>query len=137
MIKRIHALLLAGLVVWAATVAPLGFCAGEPSTLSLQTQDRILVVAPHPDDEAIAAAGVIQEAVRRHIPVRVMYLTNGDSNQLSFLFYRKHFVLSPKQSVAMGELRQREAQNAMHLLGLTDDQIIFLGYPDYGTLSIF
>src|ERR1041385_2797675 len=109
----------------------------EPSTLDLQAQDRILIVAPHPDDETIAAAGVIQEAVSRKIPVRVVYLTNGDSNQLSFLFYRKQFVFGSRRAVAMGELRRQEAVNAMHSLGLTEDQLIFLGYPDYGTLSIF
>jgi LmbE family N-acetylglucosaminyl deacetylase len=105
--------------------------------LKLNDQDRLLVVAPHPDDEAIAAAGLIQEAVRRHIPVRIVYLTNGDSNQLSFLYYRRQLILGPKQSVAMGELRQREAIAAMRSLGLSDDQLVFLGYPDYGTLNVF
>jgi LmbE family N-acetylglucosaminyl deacetylase len=107
------------------------------SQLQLDARDRILIVAPHPDDETIAAAGVIQEAVHRHLPVRVVYVTNGDSNQLSFLFYRKQLVFGSKRAVAMGELRQDEAIQAMHFLGLSDDKLIFLGYPDYGTLNIF
>jgi LmbE family N-acetylglucosaminyl deacetylase len=111
--------------------------AGQDSELRLSPEDRVLIVAPHPDDETIAAAGVIQEAVRRDLPVRVVYLTNGDSNQLSFLFYRKQFVFGSKRAVAMGELRQDEAIQAMHALGLHDDQLVFLGYPDYGTLNIF
>src|SRR4051812_48234193 len=104
--------------------------ANDRSRLVLDDQDRILIIAPHPDDETISCAGVIQEAVRRHIPVRVMYLTNGDSNQLSFLYYRKEFVLGRRKAVAMGELRQKEAIAAMQSLGLSDDQLTFLGYPD-------
>ncbi len=105
--------------------------------LTLDAQDRILVVAPHPDDETIAAGGLIQEAVSRNIPVRVMYLTNGDSNQLSFLYYKKQFVFGSRRAVAMGEHRQKEAIAAMRSLGVAEDHLIFLGYPDYGTLSIF
>src|SRR4051812_25082336 len=63
-----------------------------PSELNLTGQDRILIIAPHPDDETISSGGVIQEAVKLHIPLRILYVTNGDSNQLSFLFYRKQFV---------------------------------------------
>jgi LmbE family N-acetylglucosaminyl deacetylase len=105
--------------------------------LTLSPQDRILIVAPHPDDETIGAAGVVQEAAQRGIPLRVMYMTNGDSNQLSFLYYKKELVLGRKKSVDMGELRQREALAAMRSLGVKDDQLIFLGYPDYGTLNVF
>jgi LmbE family N-acetylglucosaminyl deacetylase len=105
--------------------------------LVLDAQDRILIVAPHPDDETIAAGGLIQEAVSRNIPVRVMYLTNGDSNQLAFLYYKKQFIFGSRRAVAMGELRQKEAIAAMRSLGLAEDQLIFLGYPDYGTLGIF
>jgi LmbE family N-acetylglucosaminyl deacetylase len=37
----------------------------------------------------------------------------------------------------MGELRQREASAAMKSLGIEENQMVFLGYPDYGTLNIF
>jgi LmbE family N-acetylglucosaminyl deacetylase len=121
-------------VILIAMIAPEGRAS---EAIQLTAQDRILIVAPHPDDETIGAAGVIQEAVQRSIPVRVLYLTNGDSNQLSFLFYKKNFIFGSRQAVAMGELRQKEAASAMRALGLNDDHLTFLGYPDYGTLNIF
>ena len=105
--------------------------------LTLSPDDRILVIAPHPDDEVIGAGGVIQEALRLNIPVRVMYLTNGDSNALAGLYYKKHPVFGRKQALEMGKLRQQEAVEAMKYLGLDAKQLIFLGYPDYGTLRIF
>ena len=102
-----------------------------------QDNDRILILAPHPDDETLGTGGVIQEAVRRHLPVKVVYLTNGDNNQWSFLVYKKRPVLSKKGLLKMGELRRQEAIDAMRLLGLDEKNLVFLGYPDYGTLQMF
>jgi|CXWL01.1.fsa_nt_gi LmbE family N-acetylglucosaminyl deacetylase len=110
---------------------------GPRPQLTLSSDDRILVIAPHPDDEVIGAGGVIQEALRLNIPVRVMYVTNGDSNALAALYYKKRPVFGRKQALEMGKLRREEAVDAMKYLGLDENQLIFLGYPDYGTLRIF
>jgi LmbE family N-acetylglucosaminyl deacetylase len=37
----------------------------------------------------------------------------------------------------MGEVRRLEAVKAMRLLGLDEKNLIFLGYPDFGTFTIF
>lgn len=130
--KRVF-LLLFGFIFFVSS----GLKAEDRGLLRLSPNDRILVVAPHPDDETIGAAGVIQEALRQNIPVRVMYMTNGDSNSLAFLYYKKYPVLSGKQALDLGRLRQQESVEAARLLGLKDDELVFLGYPDYGTLRIF
>src|SRR5436309_73025 len=39
---------------------------------------RLLVVAPHPDDEVLAAGGLIHHVVSIGGQVRVVYLTDGD-----------------------------------------------------------
>src|SRR5947209_5243916 len=44
---------------------------------------RLLVFAPHPDDETLGAAGLMREARLRHDPVRVVILTNGDGFRVS------------------------------------------------------
>ncbi len=125
-------------VVASVITCPVFNWAEDPMPqLALTSQDRILVIAPHPDDETIGAGGVIQEAVRLNIPVHVMYLTNGDSNPLAFSLYKKRPVFGKRQALEMGQLRQKEAIEAASRLGLHEDQLIFLGYPDYGTLSIF
>ncbi len=95
------------------------------------------MLAPHPDDEVLGTGGVLQEAARRGLPVRVVFLTCGDSNEWSFLAYAKRPVLLPKAVLAMGEIRQREAREADAALGVAPRDLTFLGYPDFGTLDIW
>jgi LmbE family N-acetylglucosaminyl deacetylase len=99
--------------------------------------DRILVLAPHPDDEVLGTGGVLREAVSRELPVRVVFLTHGDSNEWSFLAYRKRPVFLPRAVLRMGTLRQEEAFAAAAALGVPPWDLTFLGYPDYGTLTIW
>ncbi len=40
-------------------------CTAE-SVVNLDKNDRILILAPHPDDEAIGAAGLILQTMSRH-----------------------------------------------------------------------
>jgi len=103
----------------------------------LLAQDRILVLAPHPDDEVLGAGGVIQQAVARKLPLRIVFFTYGDSNQWSFLLYRKHPVVMPKAVETMGLVRHDEAIKASQILGVAPGNLTFLGYPDFGTLNIW
>ncbi len=114
------------------------YSAGATEPLaSLRDDDRILVLAPHPDDEAIGTGGILQEAISRMLPTKVVYLTNGDSNELAFIVYEKRLVFKRSGVIAMGKLRREEAVSAMTALGLSAENLIFLGYPDAGTLNIF
>ena len=99
--------------------------------------DRILVLAPHPDDEAIGCGGVIQAAVAAGSDIHIAYLTNGDHNEPAFIVYEKRLTLRTGEFVHMGEVRRLEAIAAMKLLGVNERNLIFLGYPDFGTLKIF
>ena len=95
-------------------VLPLWFltfllCLGLPAAADAQ----ILVVAPHPDDDLIIASGVVQRALARGEPVRVVYVTNGDF-----------------AGTSVGLVRQGEAVAGQAALGLGEDNLIFLGYPD-------
>jgi len=103
----------------------------------LTSKDRILILAPHPDDEVLGAAGVIQQAVALKVPIKIVFLTYGDSNQWSFLLYRKHPVVFPGAVESMGLVRHDEAVNASHILGVEAQDLVFLGYPDFGTLNIW
>ncbi len=105
--------------------------------LTLSPDDRILVLAPHPDDEVLGTAGILQRAVSMNIPVKVVFFTYGDSNQWSFLLYRKHPVFIPKAVENMGLVRRDEAISAASILGVKRDDLIFLGYPDFGTMNIW
>lgn len=98
--------------------------------------DRILVLCSHPDDEAIGAAGVIQQAIKAGAAVKVVYYTNGDSNEPAFSVYEKRLTFRKGEFLHMGEVRRQEAIAAMGCLGLNSKDLIFLGYPDVGTMAI-
>ena len=66
------------------------------SEVTLQPDDRILIFAPHPDDETIATGGIIQKAVAMGLPIHVAFLTYGDNNETSFMLYRKRPTLKAK-----------------------------------------
>ncbi|HYA27264.1 MAG TPA: PIG-L family deacetylase, partial [Acidobacteriota bacterium] len=97
----------------------LSITAGLFALLTVQAASaRILVIAPHPDDDIITSAGIIYSAIKRGEPVKVVYMTNGDLNGIS-----------------VGYQREGEAVNAqVNYLGTVEDNLIFLGYPD-GHLS--
>jgi LmbE family N-acetylglucosaminyl deacetylase len=46
-------------------------------------QDRVLIVAPHIDDEAIGAAGYALDSIANGAEVYVVFLTAGDCNRFS------------------------------------------------------
>lgn len=131
-----HRKFLAGLLSVLAVVlaCPAGYAV---TNLNLTKQDRVLILAPHPDDEVIGTGGVIQRSVALGIPLKVVYLTNGENNQLAFIVYKKHPVLNRSGLLRMGEIRRQEATAALQSLGVKQNQLIFLGYPDFGTNEIF
>lgn len=139
-----HCRNLAGsLLAAGAILGAIAAWAEEPATdpgwpeLSFSKSDRILVLAPHPDDESLACAGVIQEAVAMKLPLRVVFLTYGDVNQWSFIVYRKRPVLTARGARAMGLVRHDEAVAAADVLGVPRENLSFLGYPDFGTMKLW
>ncbi len=140
-IRRRHAHL--NWLIWVFACAVYG-CRSQTETnigglphLVLTAEDRILVLAPHPDDEVLGCAGIMQGVVERGLPLQIVFLTYGDSNEWSFLVYRKRPVLRSKAIQQMGLLRHQEALNAAELLGISPQQLTFLGYPDFGMLHMW
>jgi len=115
---------------------PLCFCQEITPLPGISQKDKILIFAPHPDDETIGTAGLIQKALKAGAKVKVVCFTNGDHNELAFIVYEKRLTLRKGEFVHMGEVRRKETLAAMQYLGLSENDIIFLGYPDFGTLEI-
>ena len=83
---------------------------------------RIMILAPHPDDEVITTAGIIEDALSKGYPVKVVIATNGD------------YAATSQQT---GRNRLQESINALQYLGLSADNIIPLGYGDTGADTAF
>jgi LmbE family N-acetylglucosaminyl deacetylase len=77
----------------------------------------VLVVAPHPDDEAVGCAGTILLHRRSGDRVCLAYITDGARSRAGGLDARH-----------MRELRMREAQAASAMLGAT--RVEWLGLPE-------
>lgn len=107
------------------------------TSLVLDEQDRVLVLAPHPDDEVLGCGGVIQQAMAMKLPVHIGFLTYGDFYEWSFIVYKKRLVLTARGVEGMGEVRHDEAIAAAATLGLSPDHLSFFGYPDFGTFDMW
>ena len=80
--------------------------------------DRVLVIAPHPDDETIGNTGIIRYCIENNIPVHVVVITSGANIRSS------------------AKERHSESMAAMKELGLKSDAITFLDYPE-NSASLF
>jgi LmbE family N-acetylglucosaminyl deacetylase len=105
--------------------------------LSLEGVERVLVISPHPDDETLAAGGLIQAALQQGTQVKVIVLTNGDGQTFAPLALDRRLQASPKDYVALGERRQVETLKALEQLGLPPDEVYFLGYADRSLKSLW
>jgi len=115
-------------VAWLV-VCGLGLGVG-PDTLRLAPYERILIIAPHPDDEVIACGGLIQQALALGDSVWVVYVTSGDGSWPSAWRVTGNLLPGPKDYLELGRFRREEAKAGAQKLGLDTTQLVFLGYPD-------
>lgn len=99
--------------------------------------DRILVFAPHSDDETLGCGGMLAMAARNGARVRVVLLTNGDGYRIAVARAYKTFKASPDKCVEFAYKRQAETLKALRELGVSDDNVTFLGYPDRGIAALW
>jgi len=78
--------------------------------------DKILVFAPHPDDETIGAGGFIYESIKNGAEVTIVLVTDGNRHRLK-------------------EKRYAEFLEATEILRVKSENIIFLNFPDGGLVK--
>jgi LmbE family N-acetylglucosaminyl deacetylase len=106
------------------------------SIVKITSKDRLLILAPHPDDESLAAGGLIQRAVNAGAKVRVIFATDGDNNPWPQRFLERKLQISYRDRARWGRRRRREALAALELLGLPKGSARFLGLPDQGITNL-
>ncbi|KRF19223.1 PIG-L deacetylase family protein [Paenibacillus sp. Soil787] len=95
----------------------------------------ILIISPHPDDDILGSAGLIQRARGLGKQIYVLYLTNGDANRASVTRFLKA-PLTPQSFIRLGRIRHIEAIKAEASLGIPQSHLFFVSFPDGGTLQI-
>jgi LmbE family N-acetylglucosaminyl deacetylase len=109
--------------------------AGQPRYPSIEPaarNDRVLIVAPHMDDEAIGAGAYALDALRSGADVFVAFLTAGDCARFSARLLHARVNPSPSDYLSVGLTRISEAHRAMRILGVPREHLFVLGYPDRG-----
>ena len=76
---------------------------------------RILVVAAHPDDEALGCGGTLRKAVKQGAQVSVLFLTDGTGAR-------------PDSTESAAVARNQNSLEALKCLGIQD--VEYLGFPD-------
>ena len=98
--------------------------------------DRILVVAPHPDDETLCCGGYLQRAVAAGAAVAVVWVTAGDSFEIDAIIAERTLRPKGRGLEKLGARRIAEARAAADLLGVPRDHQFELGYPDRGLTAL-
>jgi LmbE family N-acetylglucosaminyl deacetylase len=101
---------------------------------------KILIIAPHPDDEILGFAGIIYDAIQQKKEVHVVIVTNGDGYGSACYFWKNGIPredtsfhgdgCSPSELEFYGLTRIAESKKALAVLGLDSNKVTVLGYPD-------
>lgn len=89
--------------------------------LRLHRARDALVVAPHPDDEAIGAYGLIRTLRRRGVRVRIVVVADGAASHLGSMRWPGARLVAE---------RRRETRRAMRTIGVAVRDVRFLGLAD-------
>ncbi|MBD8873980.1 PIG-L family deacetylase [Rhodanobacter sp. DHB23] len=102
---------------------------------TLTAQTRLLVLAPHPDDETLANGLLIQRVLAAGGAVRVLLLTDGDNNPWPQRWLERRWSIGADARARWGRRRRAECVAALRRLGVPASALQALGWPDMGVLD--
>jgi GT2 family glycosyltransferase/LmbE family N-acetylglucosaminyl deacetylase len=97
---------------------------------------RLMMFAPHPDDEALACSIILQHADRAGAAIRVVYATDGEDNPWPQRVLECKWRLNGTDRTRWGKLRRVEAITALRVLGVHPSYARFLALPDQGLTDL-
>lgn len=118
---------------WAAAQSAVG---AVPALRAVQAHDRLLVIAPHPDDESLCCGGLIDQARRAGAQVSIVWVTSGDGFRWDAMVVQRRLRVRGQGLTALARTRMVEAEAAAGLLRVPRERQFFLGYPDRGILPL-
>src|SRR5437870_13680734 len=83
------------------------------------SDSRLMLIAPHPDDEALACSIILQRAVRTDAPIRVVYATDGADNPWPQRMLERKWRLNAAGGKRWGKWRRAEAVGARRVVGVS------------------
>lgn len=107
-----------------------------PSIPGAASNERVVIVAPHMDDEAIGAGGYALDAIRSGAEVSLVFLTAGDCARFAAQILHRTAAPLPAHFLSLGRTRIAEAKLVAQRLGVRRDRLFILGYPDQGLATM-
>lgn len=92
--------------------------------------DRVVIVSPHPDDETLGCAGLIQKLLQRGIVPFLLVVTSGDGFDASIHIKLHEVQIKPEDRKTYVKLRRAETLSAMSKLGLPSSHVAFLNFSE-------
>ena len=91
------------------------------NSVELATFDKVLIVAPHPDDEVLGCSGLIQRLLKEGKRVDIVILSGGG---------KSHTGCCQIDEATLIESRRNLSRKAANILDLPLENLHFLDYPD-------
>lgn|GEM_PF-746570 len=100
-------------------------------------ETRLIVIAPHSDDETLGCGGIIRDVLAAGGQVMVVVMTNGDSFTVAAEEQFHRPAVNSADYIQLGHVRQSETLRALKRLGLSEDKVVFFGFPDHGLSALW
>lgn len=104
----------------------------DPDVLLKRSGASLMVWAPHPDDESLAAGGLIQRARAYGARVSVVFASDGENNPWPQRVLERRVWIGARQRAGWAARRRGEADAALRALGVAPAHVHRLGWPDGG-----
>jgi LmbE family N-acetylglucosaminyl deacetylase len=114
---------------WLILAAAPTFAVSE-QTLEVGKGERLLVLAPHPDDESLSSAGLIKRVLDNGGTVRTVVVTSGDAYVVAVMQDTGKRHPSAADYLDYGEKRLEESHRAAQVLGKGLIHLDLLGFSD-------
>jgi LmbE family N-acetylglucosaminyl deacetylase len=108
----------------------------SPELYSPDARTRLLVVAPHPDDETIGTGELLQLVRAAGGEVRVLLLTDGDDNPWPQRWLERRLSVRDADRARWGRRRRGEVAQALRRLHIPADALHATGWPDMGLTAL-
>ena len=93
----------------------------HPLNWWIPADSRLVVLAPHPDDEILACGALLQQHAQRGGKCLVVAATDGEAS---------HKPTQHRSASQLAARRQAETLRGLHRLGLSGENVVRLGLPD-------
>lgn len=103
---------------------------------AFSAQTRLLVIAPHPDDETLAAGMLIQRVRAAGGAVQILLLTAGDNNPWPQRWLERRLRIRGDDRKRWGLRRYGELKTALQRLDVPPQSLQALGWPDLGMTDL-